>query len=107
MGLTVMAATSFKYWQRKLKKNWKRLHRSIYVIAPLVVIHYAWAKKGDLFSLQGDIVRPLIYAVIVTLLLVLRVKPVKLFIKKQWSSLTRKLSSLTPQKKTIENKSTT
>ncbi len=106
IGLTVMAATSFKYWQKKLKKNWKRLHRTIYVIAPLIVLHYALAKKGDIFTLQGDIVRPFIYAVIVTLLLVLRIKPVKLFIKKQWSTMVRKISNLAPQKKTIENKST-
>lgn len=105
IGLTAMAATSFKYWQKRLKKNWKRLHRSIYVIAPLIVLHYALAKKGDIFSLQGDIVRPLIYAVIVTLLLVLRIKPVKLFIKKQWSRLTGKFSNQGQRKKTARNQS--
>ncbi|MCB2178662.1 sulfoxide reductase heme-binding subunit YedZ [bacterium] len=106
-GLTAMAATSFKYWQKKLRKNWKRLHRTIYVIAPLIVIHYALAKKGDIFSLQGDIVRPLIYAGIVTLLLVLRIKPVKLFIKKQWGKLTGKVSALVQRKKIADNQSAT
>jgi len=90
IGLSLLAATSFTYWQKKLKKNWKRLHRIVYLIAPLVVIHYAWAKKGDLLSLQGDIVRPLIYAVIVTILLILRIKPVKLGLKKFWNNLTQK-----------------
>ncbi len=88
IGLTLLAATSFKYWQKTLKKNWKRLHKTVYVIAPLVVIHYALAKKGNLLSLQGDILRPLIYAIVVTVLLAMRVKPVKLWLKKAWDRLT-------------------
>ena len=88
IGLTLLAATSFKYWQKTLKKNWKRLHKTVYVIAPLVVIHYALAKKGNLLSLQGDILRPLIYAIVVTVLLVVRIKPVKLWLKKAWDRLT-------------------
>lgn len=92
LGLTLLAATSFKYWQKKLKKNWKRLHKTVYIIAPLVVTHYTLAKKGNLLSLQGDIVRPLIYAIIVTLLLVMRIKPVKSWLKKLWNGLTSKIS---------------
>lgn len=88
IGLTLLAATSFKYWQKTLKKNWKRLHKTVYVIAPLVVIHYALAKKGNLLSLQGDILRPLIYAIVVTILLATRIKPVKLWLKKTWDRLT-------------------
>ncbi len=83
-GLAILAATSFQYWQKTLKKNWKRLHKIVYVIAPLVVIHYSLAKKGNLLSLQGDVIRPLIYAIVVTILLVLRIKPVKLWLKKVW-----------------------
>jgi sulfoxide reductase heme-binding subunit YedZ len=93
-GLTLLAATSFKYWQKTLKKNWKRLHRIVYVIAPLVVIHYALAKKGNLLTLQGDILRPLIYAVVVTFLLLMRVKPVKLWLKSIWDRLTSGVTSL-------------
>lgn len=104
-GLTLMAATSFKYWQKKLKKNWKRLHKTVYFIAPLVVLHYALAKKGDIFTLQGDIVRPLIYAVVVTVLLVLRIKPVKLSLKKNWNSLTRKVRQISIRKKVLEKQS--
>ncbi len=103
IGLSLLAATSFKYWQKKLKKNWKRLHRLAYLIGPLVVIHYAWAKKGDLLSLQGDIVRPLIYAVVVTVLLVLRIKPVKLGLKKFWFNLTRSTSKWINDKKSVQS----
>jgi len=92
IGLSLLAATSFTFWQKKLKKNWKRLHRIVYLIGPLVVLHYAWAKKGDLFSLQGDIIRPLIYAVVVTLLLIMRIKPVKSGLKKAWNQLTQKFT---------------
>jgi sulfoxide reductase heme-binding subunit YedZ len=94
IGITLLAATSFKYWQKTLKKNWKRLHKTVYFIAPLVVIHYTLAKKGNLLTLQGDIQRPLIYAIMVTLLLVLRIKPVKLWMKKFWSQLGNTINSI-------------
>ena len=94
IGLTLLAATSFKYWQKTLKKNWKRLHKTVYVISPLVVIHYALAKKGNLHSLQGDILRPLIYAIVVTVLLAVRIKPVKLLLKKSWDRLTGSIKGI-------------
>jgi len=74
-----LAATSFNWSMRKLGKNWKRLHKLVYLIAPLVVIHFAWSLKGDIFSLQGDVIKPLIYGIIVLLLLGLRLPPVKIF----------------------------
>jgi methionine sulfoxide reductase heme-binding subunit len=75
--LIPLAFTSFDVWKMRLKKNWKRLHQMIYLIAPLVVLHYAWSKKGDFFSLQGEIIRPLIYGVIVLLLLAFRIPQVR------------------------------
>jgi len=101
-GLSLLAATSFTFWQKKLKKNWKRLHRIVYLIGPLVVLHYAWAKKGDLFSLQGDIVRPFIYAVVVTLLLLLRIKPIKSGLKKFWDKLTKNVSQWWSSKTSLQ-----
>lgn len=75
--LVPLAFTSFDVWKMRLKKNWKRLHQLIYLIAPLVVLHYAWSKKGDFFALQGEIVRPLIYGVVVLLLLAIRIPQVR------------------------------
>ena len=75
--LVPLAFTSFDIWKMRLKKNWKRLHQMIYLIAPLAVLHYAWGKKGDFFALQGEIIRPLIYAVIVLLLLTIRIPLVR------------------------------
>ena len=75
-----LAWTSFDIWKKRLGRNWKRLHQLVYVLAPIVVLHYAWSKKGDLFALQGEIIRPLIYGVIVVLFLVLRIPQVRKFI---------------------------
>jgi len=75
--LLPLAMTSFDIWKRRMGKNWKRLHRTIYILAPLAVLHYAWSKKGDLFTLSGDIIRPLIYAAILVFLLALRLTVVR------------------------------
>ncbi|HET9913998.1 MAG TPA: protein-methionine-sulfoxide reductase heme-binding subunit MsrQ [Anaerolineales bacterium] len=75
--LIPLAFTSFDIWKKRLGKNWKRLHQLVYFIAPIAVLHYALGKKGDFFGLQGEIIRPLIYAVIVILLLVMRIPPVR------------------------------
>jgi sulfoxide reductase heme-binding subunit YedZ len=75
--LVPLAFTSFDIWKKRLGKNWKRLHQIVYLIAPIAVLHYALGKKGDFFALQGEIIRPLIYAGIVILLLVMRLPPVR------------------------------
>lgn len=75
--LIPIAFTSFDIWKTRLKKNWKRIHQTIYIIAPLVILHYAWGKKGDFFALRGDIIRPLIYGIIVTILLIFRIPQVR------------------------------
>ena len=77
MMLLPLAVTSFDIWKKRLKKNWKRLHQTIYFIAPLAVLHFALSKKGDIFQLQGDIVRPLIYGLVVLILLVLRIPTIR------------------------------
>jgi len=78
--LIPLAVTSFDVWKARLRKNWKRLHQLIYVIAPLAVLHYAWGKKGTFFALQGDILLPLIYGLILLLLMVLRIPAVRRFL---------------------------
>ena len=75
--LIPLGITSFDIWKRRLGKNWKRLHQMVYLIAPLVALHYAWGKKGDFFRLQGEIIRPLIYASVIVLLLVMRIPQVR------------------------------
>ena len=60
--LAALAATSFVVWKRRLGKNWKRLHRLVYVAVLLVVVHFAWARKANLATLSGDIALPLVAA---------------------------------------------
>jgi sulfoxide reductase heme-binding subunit YedZ len=64
--LIPLAVTSTNGWMRRLKRNWGRLHRLIYLIAPLAVIHYIWLVKKDL-------TQPLIYAAVLLVLLGWRV----------------------------------
>lgn len=70
--LLPLAITSFRYWMRKLGKNWKRLHRLIYLAAVLAVLHYGWVVKGDFLSWRGEVLRPWLYALGVAFLLVWR-----------------------------------
>jgi len=78
--LIPLAMTSFDVWKKRLGKRWKRLHQTIYLITPIVLLHYALGKKGDFFALQGEIIRPLIYAVIAVILLIMRIHPVRRFL---------------------------
>jgi sulfoxide reductase heme-binding subunit YedZ len=87
--LVPLAATSFNYWMKRLGKNWKRLHRLVYLIAPLVVLHFFMARKGNILNLAGDVFEPLLFAVIIGLLLLLRLTPVK----RAWTRLRTRLLS--------------
>jgi methionine sulfoxide reductase heme-binding subunit len=100
--LLAMAVTSNKPAKVWLGKNWKRLHRLVYIAAPLAGLHFAWALKGDLFHLSGNIIWPMVYLVIITILLVLRIPAVRrriipLQIKAIWTPKTRETGSL-PEK---------
>lgn len=80
--LLVLAVTSFDVFKRKMGKKWKTLHRLVYIAGVLVIFHYAWARKGDLFTLQGDILKPLLWGILLIFLLVMRIPFVKRFVIK-------------------------
>jgi sulfoxide reductase heme-binding subunit YedZ len=66
--LIPLAATSTNAMVRRLgAKRWQALHRLIYLIAPLGVLHYWWMKAA-----KNNIGKPLLFAVIVGLLLAVR-----------------------------------
>ncbi|MCB0237356.1 MAG: sulfoxide reductase heme-binding subunit YedZ, partial [Anaerolineae bacterium] len=46
--LLPLAITSTKGWQRRMKKNWKKLHRWIYAAGILVMFHFIWVQKSDI-----------------------------------------------------------
>lgn len=60
--LVPLAITSFKRLQKKLGKHWFTLHKLVYVIGILGVVHYWWLVKADIFW-------PMIYAIAVFILL--------------------------------------
>lgn len=63
--LVPLAATSSNAMMRRLGRRWRQLHRLIYLIALLGVIHYLWLVKKDLTE-------PLIYGAVLVLLMALR-----------------------------------
>ena len=65
--LLPLALTSSKKAVIFLKDKWKKIHRLIYIIALLGVIHFIWLVKKDLTE-------PLIYALIVIVLMLFRYK---------------------------------
>ena len=77
--LLPLAATSFNYWMKRLGKDWKRLHKMVYFISPLVAIHFLLSVKGDIFTFRGNIGEPLLYGSIALILLILRISPIKKF----------------------------
>lgn len=48
LGLTALGATSNRRAMRRLGARWKTLHRLVYVILPLVLLHYLWVVRADL-----------------------------------------------------------
>jgi sulfoxide reductase heme-binding subunit YedZ len=75
--LLPLAVTSFDYFVRRMGRKWKRLHWLVYPAALVVILHYAWSKKGSLFTLSGDILKPLLWGLLVVVLLLLRLPPIK------------------------------
>lgn len=63
--LVPLALTSSQAMMRRLGRNWQRLHRLVYVIALLGVIHYLWLVKKDMTE-------PLVYGGVLAALLALR-----------------------------------
>lgn len=70
LTLLPLALTSTKGWMARLGKNWKRLHRLVYLAAILAVLHYVWLVKSDIRE-------PLAYGAVVALLLAARVPTFK------------------------------
>ena len=79
--LLPLAVTSFRWWQKKMGRKWTSLHRLVYLAGVLDILHYAWARKGNLFTLSGDILQPLLWGLLLLLLLTLRIPPVR-----RWAS---------------------
>ena len=66
--LLPLAMTSTNKMMKRLGRRWKSLHKLIYLIAVLGVLHFSLLVKADLRE-------PIIYAFILFFLLLVRVKP--------------------------------
>ncbi|KOX98355.1 protein-methionine-sulfoxide reductase heme-binding subunit MsrQ [Pseudomonas nunensis] len=67
--LLALAVTSNRYSQRRLGARWKKLHRLVYVILGLGLLHMLWIVRADLKEWA-------VYASIGALLIMLRLPPV-------------------------------
>lgn len=66
LGLLVLAITSNRFSVRKLGKRWKVLHRSMYALSLLAVVHFVWQVRAT------DWLEPSIYLGILAVLLLWR-----------------------------------
>lgn len=66
IGLLALAVTSNRYSQRRLGARWKRLHKLVYAILGLGLLHFLWVVRADLKEWA-------VYAGIGVLLLALRI----------------------------------
>jgi len=67
--LLPLTITSTRGWQKRLARNWRRLHRLVYLGSVLAILHFAWLVK--------DLRRPLRHGAVLVLLLVLRIPAVR------------------------------
>jgi len=63
-----LAATSTQAMMRRLGRRWQELHRLVYAIAVLGVLHFWWHKAG-----KNDLSEPMTYALVIAALLGFRV----------------------------------
>ena len=71
--LTPLAATSFNAAIRTLgAKRWQRLHRLVYAVAGLAILHFFWMRAG-----KNDFAEVLVYAGILALLLGWRLRKLR------------------------------
>jgi sulfoxide reductase heme-binding subunit YedZ len=76
--LIPLAITSSRRWIKRLGKNWRRLHRLVYLADLLAVLHF-------LLLVKADRRRPLVYGAIVVVLLAVRIP----FVRDALSSIRR------------------
>jgi sulfoxide reductase heme-binding subunit YedZ len=96
--LCALAATSFRWAMRRMRRNWTRLHRYVYLGAILVVLHLALVIKGDFFRLGGNVWKPVVATIIIGGLLIVRIPRIRrtLLSLKHLGSRTKPRSTVPP-----------
>lgn len=82
IGLLMLAVTSNRWSIRKLGRRWKALHRLIYAVLALVLLHMLWV-------VRADIEEWLIYALVGAFLMALRIPGVVARVKRLFSGFRR------------------
>lgn len=70
--LIPLTVTSTKGAQRRMGRRWITLHKLVYLVGVLAVIHYLWLVKNAY-------TQPLIFAALIVFLLLVRVDPIRRF----------------------------
>ena len=68
--LVLLALTSLKTIKNALGIWWKRIHRLVYIITALIIVHIALASKGD-------IIEPIIFGSLFLFAMLWRISPLK------------------------------
>ena len=66
LGLLALALTSNRWSVRKLGVRWKLLHRIVYPLSVLTIVHYLWQVRAN------DVLEPALYLAVLLALLVSR-----------------------------------
>ena len=69
LGMVPLAVTSTRGMQRRLGRRWQTLHKTVYGVALLALVHFLWQAKADLEP------EPWIYAALLAMLLGYRLVP--------------------------------
>lgn len=80
VGMVILALTSNNWSVRQLGKRWRQLHKLVYLVAVLGVLHYWWDKAG-----KNLISQPRLFACLLVILFLIRIID---WFKKRQSSLT-------------------
>ena len=83
--LLALTLTSTTGSIKKLGKKWKKLHQLVYAAGILVIVHNIWA-------LKADITLPIIYSFVLAILLIVRIKPVRVWLVSKQPSWGKKIN---------------
>jgi sulfoxide reductase heme-binding subunit YedZ len=94
MLMVPLAVTSTNGFQRRLGRRWVKLHRLVYVIAVLAVVHYWWQVKLDVSD-------PLLYVVLLAGLFAARIAHWRATARKRGASVDAK-AAMAPTYQRVE-----
>jgi sulfoxide reductase heme-binding subunit YedZ len=84
--LTSMALTSTRWAMKRLGKNWKRLHRLVYIAGVAIIIHATTANTKNVYFFDPQVIYELqVYLIILVVLLAVRIPFVRSGLKRLYA----------------------